>query len=194
MKREGDAEMRDEYDFSSAVRGRHAGRLTVRERGELLQRSAVQDVETWISHALIEVQRLEAALFSYFVLTRNRPPEQAGALAASLLDDDGSASISFEDELRVLSLPDGEFEVKLSRVVAERAWLVHRSGLETQLARSDREKTAVLLGRLERIMNDAAAIRAQLEEAVQEHLARTGLSKEEIEEKTGEAKELWLAA
>jgi len=50
--------MRDEYDFSAAVRGRHAGRLTVRERGELLQRSAVQDVQTWIISALVEVQRV----------------------------------------------------------------------------------------------------------------------------------------
>ncbi len=186
--------MRDEYDFSRAVRGRHAGRLTVRERGELLRRSAVQDVQAWISNTLIEVQCLEATLFSYFVLTGYQLPEQAGALAASLLDDSGVASASSVAGLRVLSLPAGEFEARFGRVVAERAWLVHRSGFECQHARSDREKTAVLLARLESIMDDASAVKAQLEVAVQDHLSRTGLSKEEIDVKTDEAKELWLAA
>jgi hypothetical protein len=194
MKKEGDAEMRDEYDFSRAVRGRHAGRLTVRERGELLQRSAVQDVQAWISNTLIEVQRLEAALFSYFVLTRHQLPQQAGALAASLLNDDGVVTALSIAGLRVLSSPAGEFEASFGRVIAERAWLVHRSGFECQHARSDQEKTDALLARLERIMDDASAVKAQLEEAVQDYLSRTGLSKEEIDEKTDETKELWLAA
>lgn len=85
MKKEGDSEMRDEYDFTHAVRAKHATRMTVRERGELLRRSAVQDVQTWISHALTEVQALEAAFFSYLVLTRDQPPEHAGALAAAAM-------------------------------------------------------------------------------------------------------------
>ena len=186
--------MRDEYDFSSATRGRHAERLTAREGGELLLRSAVQDVQTWIVSALVEIQRLEAALFSYFVITHGRLPEQAGVLAAALLDDNGSATVSSVDELHAVSSPGGEFELCFARVAPERAWLVHRSGVECRHARSDRQKTAMLLHRLERISDDASAVRAQMEEAVQEHLSRTGISKEEIDEKTGEATELWLAA
>nr|ASV46975.1 hypothetical protein [uncultured bacterium] len=169
--------------------------MTVRERGELLQRSAVQDVQTWIGHALIEVQRLEAALFSYLVLTRNEQPGQAGPAAALLLNENALLSVeSLVAQLRALGLPGGEFEERFGRVVAERAWLVHRSGYESQKTLMDQEKTAVLLRRLERIVDDASAVKTQLEEAIREHLSRTGLSKREIDEKTDKAKELWLAA
>jgi hypothetical protein len=195
MKREGDAEMRDEYDFSSGVRGRHAARLTVRERGELLRRSTVQDVQIWISYALTEVQRLEATLFSYLVLTRNQRLEQAGPLAAALLDDRALPSVDqVAPVLRTLAPLDGDFETRFGRVVAGRVWLVRRSGYESQQAMTDHEKTAALLGRLERIVDDASAVKAQIEEALREQLSRTGLSNREIDEKSDKTKELWLAA
>jgi hypothetical protein len=195
MKREGDAEMRDEYDFSSGVRGRHAARLTARERGELLRRSTVQDVQIWISYALTEVQGLEAALFSYLVLTRNQRPEQAGRIAAALLDDRALSTVDqVVPVLRNLAPLDGEFESRFGRVVAGRVWLVRRSGYESQQTLTDHEKTATLLGRLERIVDDASTVKARIEEALREHLSRTGLSNREIDEKSDEVKELWLAA
>jgi hypothetical protein len=186
--------MRQEYDFSRGGHPRHAGRLTVRERGELLQHSAVQDAQTWIISARVAVQRLEATLFSYFVLARNQLPVEAGALAASLLGGHRVTSTSSVDELRAFSSLGGDSEVRFERAVAECAWLVRRSGVESRHARSDREKTAVLLGRLDRIADDASAVQGQLEQAIHEHLLRTGFSKEEIDEMTGEAIGLWLAA
>lgn len=194
MRKEGDSEMRDEYDFTNAVRAKHAARMTVRERGELLRRSAVQDVQTWISHALTEVQALEAAFFSYLVLTRNQPPEHAGALAAAALGDREPGMGSESAGPDAFGLPGAELEERWSRLSGERQWLVHRSGIEGQDALSHHERIDALRGRLARIADDAAAVKAQMEEIIRRHLSRTGLSKQEIDAKTGETKQLWLAA
>lgn len=192
--RKGDSEMRDEYDFTSAVRAKHAARMTVRERGELLRRSAVQDVQTWISHALTEVQAVEAAFFSYLVLTRNQPPEHAGALAAAALGDRVPDVITGSAGPDAFGLPGAELEERWHRLRGERQWLVHRSGIESQDALSNFARMDVLRARLAHIADDAAAVKAQMEEITQHHLSRTGLSKQEIAVKTGETKQLWLAA
>lgn len=87
-----------------------------------------------------------------------------------------------------------ELEERWSRLLDDRQWLVHRSGIESQDALSHYERIDALRGRLARIADDAAAVKAQLEEIIQHHLSRTGLSKQEIDAKTGETKQLWLAA
>lgn len=195
MKKELEFEMRPEYDFSGGVRGRHAARFTGRERDELFRRAAVQDLQTWIAHALLQVQALEAALFTYLVLAQDDSPEQAGVKTTTLFDSGEARGLKhLMSELRDRGLPEGELDEKFWRVVNERNWLVHRSGYESQAALSVSQKTLLLLKRLEYMSDEAHALKVQIEHLVQHHLSIRGLSKQEIDKTTDETVGLWLAA
>jgi hypothetical protein len=195
MRGERDWEMRPEYDFSGGVRGRHAARMTEREKEELLRRAAVQDVQTWIGYALLQVQSLEAALFTFLVLAHDHSPEQAVAKAAALLDARGPDRLrQVVEDLRNRGLADEELDARFRRVVDERNWLVHRSGYEGQAPLAAAEKTRLLLRRLERISDEARALRTEIDALIEQHLAQGGLSPNEIDRRTGETKDLWLAA
>lgn len=195
MKKDSEFEMRAEYDFSGAVRGRHAARLSALEKEKLRNRAAVQDFQTWINFALVEVQAFEAALFRFMVLARNDSPEQAGQKAAALLD--ARERPRLQQLVSDLGAPEGEPEdevlARLARLVMERNWLVHRSVFESQAALLGRQPTEPLLARLERLSDEAQALRAKLEAVLEKHLSGVGLSRQEIERKTAEATDLWLA-
>lgn len=191
MKREADFEMRPEYDFSGGVRGRHAARFTAVERDELVRRATIQDVQNWTANALLQVQELEAALFTYLVLAENRSPQQAGAEAVSLLDP---RDVTAPGEVLSTLRGHGLLLSRLTFVAKERNWLVHRSGVESQAALSAPEAALELLNRLEHLVAEASSLKAQVATLVSQHLSEDGLSNQEIITKADETRDLWLAA
>ena len=195
MKREADFEMRPEYDFSGGVRGRHAARFTAEERDELVRRASSQDVQTWTAYSLLQVQELEAALFTYLVLAEKRSPEQAGAEAVTLLNYKAPVGLGqVLSSLRSRGLVLDELDQRLTFVSRERNWLVHRSGVETQGALAVPEKAVDLLKRLRHLVEEASALTSQITSLVFQHLSDTGLSNHEIRAREDETRGLWLAA
>lgn len=195
MRNNPEIEMRDEYDFSGGVRGRHAAHMTAQDRDDLHRRAAAQDVQTWIAHSLLQVQAFEAALFAYFVLAENDSPEQAGKQAAALFESQELQSLNqLLAGLCDRGISDEGLEDRLARLIDERNWLVHRSGYESQTASPPSEQTLSRLTRLERSSDEARALKVRFDDLVKAHLANNGLSKHEIDKKTDEAANLWLAA
>ena len=187
MKREADFEMRPEYDFSGGVRGRHAALFAREERDELVRQATIQDTQNWTASALLRVQELEAALFAYLVLAEKRSPEEAEAV--TLLGIGQMLST-----LRNRGLLLKELDERLTFVAKERNWLIHRSGLESQAARSSPEKALGLLDRLEVLATRASEVKSQVDALVAQHLTAHGYSTQEITAKTDETLGRWLAA
>jgi hypothetical protein len=50
------------------------------------------------------------------------------------------------------------------------------------------------VARLEAIHAEATALKGEVDQLIQQHLARSGMSEQEIEQKTAETARLWLAA
>lgn len=191
MSEEPDFEMRESYDFSQAARGRHAARMTAREREELLLSSAAGDVQTWLSYALQQVQALEMALFTYLVLGVNHSPEEAWSATAASFDVGPDPLLAL---LRRREMVDGEFETRFPGLVKQRRWLVHQGHCESQAALGSLEEARSLRSRLETIATEATAMAAQLQRLVEQHLSVNGLSRQEIERRTGETARLWRSA
>lgn len=193
MKKEAEIEMRDEYDFSGGVRGRHAARFTASERDALFRRSAGQDLQSWTMLALYEVQALEAALFAFLVIAGTRPADDALAKAAALLDRGEARSLT---DMLPSARHGGleEIDGRLTSVAAERAWLVHRSGFVSHAALSEPEKAAALVDRLRRLVREARELEVRIDSLIAQHLSRAGLSEEEASTRRNDLVELWQAA
>jgi len=195
MKQDTDVEMRAEYDFTNAARGRHAARFGTRQREELLRTAASRDVQTWISYSLLKVQALEAALFSYMVLTEEQTPEHASEEATAFFDRRDRQGLSgVVSRLRDRGVGDSELERRLRDVVNERNWLVHRGGFESQTVDPSSEQPLGLIARLQHISQEAEALKAQVDRFVRGHLADNGLSRHEIGQKADKTNALWLAS
>jgi hypothetical protein len=193
MKKGAEIEMREEYDFSGGVRGRHAARFAADERDALFRTAAVQDLQTWTLLALYEVQALEAAVFTFLVLAGNRAPGDALVTSAALLDHAEARSLT--DVLpgaRYVGLED--IGRRLTFVATERTWLVHRSGFVSHAALSDPDKVPALLDRLQRLVADAREVTARIESLVSRHLSETGLSEEEAITRRNDMVGLWQTA
>lgn len=193
MKKVAEIEIRDEYDFSGGIRGRHAARFTPTEREDLLRQAAGQDLQTWTMLALYEVQALEAALFSLLVLAADRSPDEALVTAAALIN--GGEPRIFDEALSSTRCHGlNEIGRRLASVAAERAWLVHRSGFVSHAALSDPEKATALVGRLQHIAAEARQLKARVDSLVAQHLSHAGLSEEEAITRRNDVIELWQAA
>jgi hypothetical protein len=186
MKKEAEFEMRDEYDFSGGVRGRHAARFTAQEREDLFRRAAVEDVQTWTMSSLYEVQALEAAFFSLLVLAENRSPDEAATGAAALLTRGEAGTLG--EELA------GVLRQRLKFVATERNWLVHRGVFEAHTALSRADKAPALLERLQHLVTEARELRSHVESLVAQHLSAAGMSAEEAITRRDDTVGLWQAA
>jgi len=193
MKKEAEIEMREEYDFSGGIRGRHAARFTADERDALYGRAAVEDVQTWTMISLYEVQALEAAFFSVLRLAENRSPDEALIGAAALLTV-GEAQVlggEFATELRQRF---AGLDQRLKLVAKERSWLVHRAGFEGYALRSRVDSAPALLERLQRLVAEARELRSHVESLVGQHLSDAGVPAEEAITRRNDAVEQWKAA
>jgi hypothetical protein len=174
--------MREEYDFSGGVRGRHAARFTADERSDLFRRAAVEDVQTWMMIALYEVQALEAALFTLLLLAENRPPARALAEAAALVDREAPRSLGEDLDLR------------LAFVAKERNWLVRRAGFASHAVLAHAEKAPALLARLQHLVAETRELRSHVDALVSQHLSSAGLSMDEVITRRDDAIGVWQDA
>jgi hypothetical protein len=162
------------------------------ETAERFRTAYGRDLHTWIAYSLSQVQELEAELFAYFVLAADEPPQRARVLTAAL----------FRDGARLGPLTGGlgdrvvgpELAHRFTWLLGEREWLVHRSGIEGRAAAPGSEHSLMLLARLERIATEADGLRTHFVRETEGHLARAGMSEQEIGRRSEEVGTLWLAA
>lgn len=186
MSTEADPVMREEYDFSGGVRGRHAARFSAEGRQELLRRAAWQDVQVWTTHALVEVQQLEAALFACLHLVLGASPETA-------LHEVATPGHRVDDILRATAAA-GELGSDLRRVLSERHWLMHHSSDDLREALAAPEGATPLLQRLRTLTALAASARLRIERLTDGHLVQQGWSPQEIHSGSQRARAMWKAA
>jgi hypothetical protein len=195
MKKDEHDEILPEYDFSGGVRGRYAARIAESARAELLARSAAQDVQVWLTQALTQVQSVEAGVVAFLALVAEETPAEAGESAALMLEHSNEPLLAaFLTDLREHALLAPEFELRLMRVVQERNWLVHRSGLGARTALGEARTILPVLARLEALTDDATFVSRKLRELLEQSLERRGLSRQEIRRKADETIERWIAA
>lgn len=190
MKAEHD-DVRPEYDWSKAVRGKYANRATPGEQEERRSRAWPAMVEELSSYTLRQVQELESALFTFFVLAAHEPVQQAARRAVALLR--GGEARPWDDrgvDLLAARMVDRDFIAGLREVAGQRDW-IERPFPATGC---DRDSLEPVLRRLETTYHQARALREQLGALIQQHLAADGMSRQEIERRTEETARLWLAA
>jgi hypothetical protein len=186
-----DDEEMPEFDFSNGVRGAFANRWTPEEREAILRDSAYGTVRAMTQYAGEQLQALEAALFTYLVLAANETSHQAANTAAGLLKPHAS-SVSPPLKVRGIgSAFDADFASRLNKLASEREWLENQPPLAPYAGPGSFK---AVVDRLKAIYDEARALKARVDELIQAHLARNGLSEQEIERKTEETARLWLAA
>lgn len=181
MRAEQDDEMRPEYDWSNAVRGRYANRFTPAEREEMHRRAWPEMVQELSTYTVRQVRELEAALFTFFVLARHEPVQKAARHAAELLDAGTECRCG---------LVDAGLLARLRGIAVEREWVQHPATGSDQ----GREGLQLVLQRLEAIYDEVRTIRERVEQLLAEQLESTGMSRQEIERRTEETARLWRAA
>lgn len=188
MKVDSEDDMLPEYDFSNAVRGKFAGWFTPEDREEFLRRCAEGSARTWHQFARERVQALEAALFTHSVVTT---PVLRVRDSASATTRPFDALVRLVGEIEGgARLPETLYQ-RLAALAEECRWAGQQAadGIEGTPA----ERLAYI-ERLERIGREAEALKAEVDANVQQHLARSGMSAQEIERTTEETARLWLAA
>jgi hypothetical protein len=177
-------EMPAEFDFSRAVRGAFADRWTPEEREAMMRDSAYGTVRAITRYSRERVQALEAALFSYLVLAGHETSQEAASHAGGLLQrfaGRSAANMPFEPALTA----------RLRKLAAECEWLENQPPLPPYASPGSFTSR---VDRLEAIHAEAKALQAAVDQLIQQHLARSGMSAQEIEQKAAETARLWLAA
>jgi hypothetical protein len=177
-----------EYDFSNAVRGAFAGRWTPEEREQILRDSIVGTFRAWHRFARERVQALEAALFTRSVVTS---PVLQARDSASATTQPFRALIRLVGELDGGAQLPGALYGRLAELADECRWAAQQA--EDGIEGTPAERLAYI-ERLERIGREAEALKAEVDGLVQQHLARSGMSEQEIERTTEETAKLWRAA
>lgn len=183
-------EMREEYDFSGGVRGRHAARRTPEEREELNRTASFGTARALIGHAFYRIQELEAAVFTFLVLVRGAAPEQAAHHAETWFEYARGQS---PDLLQEHGIAGSEIQARFRELARDRLWLVHKSVREWDAYSAVPERNWFLAGRLEGTAMEAEALQAHFERLVHEHLSRGGTPEQDIARRKAETLELWDA-
>jgi hypothetical protein len=179
------------HGVPEGVRGRFRTPLAPDEREAFLRRASTDMVREVSTYALEQVRSLEAALFTFFMLSRNEPVQTAARHAAALLDrsEAGIAEEAF-GELGVGDPVRRDLLVRLQNLVGERSWLM---GPRDE-GDDDAGALNPVMERLDAIYREAKEVRIRVETLVQEHLLASGLSAGEVEREADRTAKLWRAA
>jgi hypothetical protein len=181
-----------EYDFSEAVRGKHAGRFSVsrEESAPVWLRDAIRyDRQAWISEALRRSQELERLLVVYLSLAFNREPADAGRDVSHLLEDPQSEALRH----LIADLEARDLLPSLDRLFNERNWLVHRSFYQ-QMDEADPKTAGRFTARLQRLSSETAEITELLWQLILARFMRAGMTQAEVEQRAEAVTQQWLAA
>ena len=187
-----DNDIRPEYDFSKAVRGKHVARFSVSrdQPPPAWLRDAIRyDQQAWISEALRRSQELEALLVVYLALAFQLDPSDAGRNVLHLLEEPEDGTLKrISKDLEASTLLPG-----LDLLFSERNWLVHRS-LHQQPQETDSGAAGKFTARIQKLSSDTAAMTDQLRQLILARFLRAGMTQVEFEEKAEAVIQQWLAA
>lgn len=153
--------MRDEFDFSNAVRGKYAERF--RDGVRFAETPPVQalmyeDLLHWVGAALREVQQVEVFLTSFLALDRRLNPNDAVKAAMDGLRTAEDVSALWSESS---SAHEDDVSRLLRRLVPFRSWLVH-SSLHCLVPELDQPNLVATLERLEAETKSASTLRRRL--------------------------------
>ena len=170
------------------MRGKFASWFTPEQREQLLRDSIVGSARAWHQFAVERVRALEAALFTRSVVTT---PVLRARDSASATTQPFRALVRLVGEIDGGAQLPGALYRRLADLAEECRWAAQQA--EEGIEGTPAERLAYI-ERLERIGREAEALKAEVDGLVQQHLARSGMSEQEIERTTEETARLWLAA
>jgi len=160
------------YDLSESTRGAYSGRLSTAD--EWYQGAVAADEARWLAECLLQIQRLERELVTYFSLLGDPDLAAAGERVGELLEsaDEGSLGRLASDLQRSETVSD--LAQRLWSVVSRRRWLVHGSYLEEARPSSRAVE-------LRELAEEAQQLAAQLTELLRRRFVDEGMSADEFE-------------
>jgi len=191
-------DMREEYDFTGAVRGKYTTRY--RQWAGTHDRPPIDpvrlyEVQARLGYALWHSQALERALVAYLALVLGLPPKAAGREAAAILEQAASATLShLRTELGQRAASGGDLDRRLVAFMQERSWLVHQSRHQRDVDALSAEATRALTDRLEALGTEALYLARAVMALLEERLTAAGASRNEVEARTEAVIQGWLAA
>ena len=194
MSKEEAEDMRPEYDFSQATRGKHSARLAVApgEEPPSWYLSAAQfDRQAWLGEALRQAQELESLLFAGLVLVLKKDPAAAGRNLPSILEEPGQAGL--RELLDGLAAQSPNLQSRLIEALGERAWLVHRS-LQSEEPEPTLESLTTITSRLQELSKRISSLKDEMLRSMEARLVGDSMSPAEFQERKSAAIRAWLAA
>lgn len=145
-----------------------------------------------VGFAVWQVQSLEDTAASYLVI-RVRGKKGIGAEKgeALLQDAQGLTFGMLVGELTRAGVLDEGLAGQLDRIVKERNWLVHRARRETRGVLSNDTLYDALLGRAERLGQDAEALLKQLSDACLAFVVASGISRAQLDQAADKIARAW---
>lgn len=162
---------------------------------DMLANDPRADVLLNVGYALWQLQVLEEALATYLVL-RHHATLGMGVEAAKPLEESAEAKTMGRLLRELISKGSIEEHLgkRLSTLLAERNWLVHRSRRESRGFMNDEAQLSRLLARLDSMADEALALLKLVAEATEAHVLDAGVSPEYIEAQAAALAKEWGAA
>lgn len=145
-----------------------------------------------VGFALWQLQELEGASASYFVLVVRASPGMGTEVGKALLDKaQGKTFGGTITQLAIAGCVPKEMEARFRSLLAERNWLVHSSRSSSRCAIHNDQDCLSLLGRLEEIADEAHALITEVGRESEAFVKRYGIMEEQIEAQAAEILRKW---
>lgn len=194
MKKPPDSGPPKEVDFTGGIRGKYASRyregVTIRETSPA-DPIALYETQSRLGNALWHAQTLEAALVAYLSLVQEMAVPEAGSRAHDLLEHRLPHTTLSDAWGSVL---DAELRNRLTSLLSERNWIVHRCSFELERMADSPDRKRHIAARLEEFAGEAKYLSHCLLTSIETKLAPSGLTASEIQTRTKRVIETWAAA
>lgn len=147
---------------------------------------------TRVGYAVWQAAECEDTLAHYIVI-RLRSAQGIGEEAGlALLEKAQSRTFgNLLHELRTAGILSSDHEERLSKLVDERNWLVHRAKRENRGVLNDIERVDPLIARIDHIADEALALHKSLAAEIEEFVVDSGVDRSVIDVEAARLAETW---
>ena len=149
-----------------------------------------------IGYALWQIQELEGALATYYVLVVLAEPGMGSEAGMALEEEESKKKKTLGQTIRQLrdaNLLDTHLEANLRNLLKERNWLVHKSRAASRSAAHHDEAALALIARIDGMADQALALLRLVSAEIHQYVNGLGVSDEEISTKSIEILDQWHA-
>jgi hypothetical protein len=159
---------------------------------QLIKASRLAEISQQVGFTLWQIQELENVTAQFYVLLGQAEKGMGLAVGNALLDEALQNTFGKNvGNIKKAGLIDGEFETRISSLLKERNWLVHKSRLDSRNAVYHESAMIKLLKRLEAITEETSYIIKELGRRCETFVMKHGVSQDYINEVSQEILKGW---